>query len=79
MTSQSSNFATRDRLIIDRLWRMKTAAQDIINLATVEIPGGGQECDGTCSSCVIENICLDIADFAYMNIPECCRDQQEGS
>jgi hypothetical protein len=35
MTSQNNHFATRDRLIIDRLWQMKKAATEILNLTKV--------------------------------------------
>ena len=78
MTSQNNHFATRDRLIIDRLWQMKKAAIDIMNSCAVEIaPDGLGDCkDDKCSSCAIRNInCGDIIVIADMDIPECCQEQ----
>jgi hypothetical protein len=80
MTSQNNHFATRDRLIIDRLWQMKKAATEILNLTNIEMPDGTHDCDGTCPSCVLGDLegahCSDIVEIAYMDIPDCCQDQK---
>jgi hypothetical protein len=64
----------RDQLIRDRLWEMKKAAIDIMNLTNIEMPDGCGCCDSTCGRCLLSSddrvTCLGIFDIAVMEIPE---------
>ena len=85
--ARNNHFATRDALIRDRLWKMKAAATDILNLINLELPDGSLDCDGTCDGCVLEELgllnndteqsavgCTDIVKISEMVIPEAAHD-----
>ena len=85
--SEDNHFTKRDVLIRDRLYRMKAAALDILNMIDFELPDGGIDCDGTCSSCILEELsipntgseqsaigCTDIVKISEMIVPESSKD-----
>lgn len=66
-------FDHRDALIRDRLWQMKKAATEILNLINKDLVSEDGEhyydCDGTCDCCLIKDICMSVVDFSAVDIP----------
>jgi hypothetical protein len=75
MTSQNNDsIAKKDRLIVDRLWQMKKAASEILELTNTDLVSENGEkyhdCDGKCGSCIIGGICMAVVDVSAFDIIE---------
>ena len=61
----------RQRMIRDRLWIMKKAASEILDLTNERlIREDGvpyTDCKGDCDHCLIEKLCMQIVDIYEMN------------
>jgi hypothetical protein len=78
MNSQNNDsIAKKDRLIIDRLWQMKKAASEILELTNADLVSENGEkyrdCNGNCDSCIIGGICMVIVDVSAFDIIESVR------